>query len=236
MAVSFVADTQALQNVNASSVTFSFPAGTADAIAVFVMLEHTSQSVSSITFNVTENLASIGAFSETTTPNACRIEAWGKAPSVGGTHNVVVTLSASNTAWDASAISYLGADQTGGSSTFNGFQSTQGNNSVLNLSVTVTSASGNIVQDGTCSVIQANGTTASADWTDNSGSTNTQGKHYAGATSVVCTENWDNAVIGVMCGFNVSQATVTVTPPRMIVDNNRFPKFLLRASPKARGF
>ncbi len=212
MAASYVADGQALQNVNASTVTFSFAAGTADAIACFVALTPDTPTVSTITFNTTENLALIGGISNTAQAPNSRIEAWGVAPSVGGTHNVVVTLTGSNAAWDASAVSINGANQTGGAATFAGVQTGKTQGATANhITLTVTGGTaGDVVLDCGVNYISGNPTTSSPGtqiFLDGSGSCNILGAQTAGGASVAVTENWDasNDFFS-MIAFNVVQS------------------------------
>ena len=211
-------DTQSLNLVATNTTTFSHTAaGSERAITVCVMLTGTTQTVSSITYGGT-GLSSIGSGNFGAVG---RIEAWGLAASATGANNVVVTLSAANAAWDASAVSYTGANQSGGTSTFNGFQSAgNASGSDTSIAVTVTSTTNDLVSDCALSV-NGNGTTSSPGtqrWQDNSGLTNTQGQTAAGATTVTTTETYDS-VAGTtnqynLVGFNVvgSGAGTTSTP------------------------
>lgn len=205
MAVAYDTDTQALQNVSVSTVTFSHTVtGANPAIVVFVDLIGTAQTVSSVTY-AGASLSSIGAL-DNNNVNPCRIEAWALANCASGANNVVVTLSANNSAWDASAISFTGAHQTQGSN-FTGFQSANlGSASTGTVTVT-TGATGDMVVDATVSTSN-NGTTAGAgqtqQWRDNAGNTNTQGSTKAGGASVDMVENWDGT------GFTKSLVALNV--------------------------
>lgn len=215
MAVAYDLDTQALQNVNVSSVTFSHTtSGTNRALVVFVVLIGVAQTVSSITYALT-NLTLIGVRQHSGGATAGTIEAWGLANPATGANNVVVTLSANNSAWDASAISFTGAHQTTASA-FTGFQHAGNANATATVSATVTTGTtGDMVVD--CTESQAgNGTTSGTGqtqrWQDNSGSTNTQGSTKAGAASVTMTENWvpnQDANVLNIAALNVVQADTT---------------------------
>lgn len=209
MAVAYDLDTQSLNQVNLSTVTFSHTTSGANrGLLVYVILQGTAQTVSTITY-AGVSMTFIDALNTTCASANCRVEAWGLAAPASGANNVVVTLSASNTAWDVSAISFTGVIQT--DPIADGFQSANG--AVNTLSVTVTTGqSGDLVSDCTGSTVN-NGTTSSPgtqQWQNNTGPTNTQGQTTAGGASITVTENWDGTGPSPPCkgliAVNVKQA------------------------------
>lgn len=219
MAVAYDNDTQALQNANVSSVTFSHTAaGSNRGILVYVCLQGTSQTVSSVTY-AGASLSLIGAQNNSDTSGPNRLEVWGLAASATGANNVIVTLSANNTAWDASAISFTGAHQTQASN-FTGFQSAAQDNGIsASISVTVTTgATNDLVCSGTCSTFGGDGAAPGSgqtqQWLDNSGATNTMGSTKAGGASVTMTENWGtNDAVATIAAVNIVQVSVDVLFP-----------------------
>jgi len=218
MAVAYDNDTQSLQLAATNTTTFAHVTSGADrAIVVYVALVASAQTVSTITYGG-QSLGLIYAYDDTWLGG--RIEAWGLANCPTGSNNVVVTLSANSAAWDVSAISFTGAHQTGGTTTFNGAQVNWNAESTALASVAITSATDAMVVSGTLST-QANGTAPSGGgtqrWLDNSGSTNTQGSTWPGAASVTVTENWDaTRSVGYfkVLALNVS-ATAAGAPPAL---------------------
>jgi len=207
--VAYDNDTQQLQIVTTNTTTFSHTTSGANrALVVYVILSGISQSVSTITYAGT-SLALIGARDDSDT-SGTRIEAWGLAAPASGANNVIVTLSASNAAWDVSAVSFTGAHQTGGSTTFNGFTGADADGVTASVSVNITTTSSDMVTD--CSASNSNnGTTSSPGtqiWQDNSGATNTQGQYYASTgTSETLTETWDVISFGKqVVGLNITKA------------------------------
>lgn len=216
MSVAYDNDTQALQNVNVSSVTKAHTtAGINRALLVFVDLLGVSQSVSSITY-AGKALSLVRAANAGTNQ---RLEVWGLVNPAIGANNVIVNLSANNAAWDASAISFTGADQDA-STVFNGAQVGASSNGDLSVVVTVTTGkSGDMVVAGTSSIarnVAAPGAGQTQQWSDNSGSTNTMGDTKAGAASVTMTENWDNIDLGgnqfMAIALNVAQFDPRTNP------------------------
>jgi hypothetical protein len=204
--VAFDARTTNLQNASSSTTTFSHTVtGSNPALVVFVALTGTAQTVSSITYNGV-SLTSIGTVNDTLGATKPRLEAWGLSGPATGAHNVVVTLSAANSGWDAIAVSFTG---TAGSGTFDGFQSAIQSGAGTSVTVTVTTGdTGDMVVDCTASCAD-NGTTSGSGqtqrWQDNSGTSNTQGSTKAGGASVAMSESWDNSTDGkVLVGINVN--------------------------------
>ena len=218
MAVAYDNDTQALNNTNVSSVTYSHTtAGSNRALAVFVALHGTGQTVSSITYAGTA-LTVIGTITGATNQ---RLEAWGLAAAATGANNVVVTLSASNDGWDASAISFTGANQTFGTC-FTGVQSANNGTGTSITNTVTTGQTNDVVVSGTCSSSgdgTAPGSGQTQQWLDNSGASNTMGSTKAGAASVAMVENWINSPGTDGCSaiaVNIAQVSggVVVTPHR----------------------
>lgn len=172
------------------SVTLS---GSDRAILVMVTMDNASRNVSSITYNG----VSLVQVSRATGGSACSVEIWALSNPASGTHNLVVTLDGGNTgiwAW----VGFNGAHQTTASLT--GTPATSTTNSV-----TVTSASGDIVLDamfwgdstgptlGAGQTAYVYGQPAAFSWG--------VGTYEAGASSVVMnyanTPSFDSAHIGV---------------------------------------
>jgi len=213
MAVAFDLATTSL-NINAANKTFSHTVtGANPAIVVFVVLSGQTTTVSTITY-AAASLAQIGTDLDFGVAGSiARLIVLGLANCATGANNVVVTLSASNAAWDTVAVSFNGVAT---SSAFSGFTSvTTVGASAASLSRTVTTgATGDMVVDGTGST--ANNATTSTPgtqrWLDNSGATNTRGATTPGGASVTATENWDlsNQNYG-MVAFNVVQSVSQAT-------------------------
>lgn len=230
MAVTGPIVTTSLQHVSGdgASINVSHAAATSDAIVAIVVMLGTGQSVSSATWNPGAGqiaLAPIGAFNMTTGGfGDARIEAWGAVGTISATHNANITLSGANAAWDIVILSYAGTNQGGGTNTFNGFTSITNTDGQNSLTRTITTGqTGDMVQDATVS-LNNNGNTTGTDWQDNSGSTNTQGKHYAGGASVVATETWDinaNHDQYGMLAFNIAAggSTIPITVNNLPTDS-----------------
>jgi hypothetical protein len=206
-AVAWNATTSALQNVGTNTVTFSHTvAGGTPAIVVYVPMLGTAQTVSSITY-AGQSLA-LGC-AQNITGTTGRVEAWRLLAPPAGTANVVVTLSGVNAAWDAVATSVSGAESFGAC-----FEADGGATNVMSQTVTA-GASGDLVIHGSISTADNIATvTATSRWSDNNGSTNTQGGTTSGGASVQVTHTWDNSSAGKgLIAFNISAAPPDVIPP-----------------------
>lgn len=208
MAVAYDNDTQSLNLVSVNTTTFAHTCSGSDrALTVDVVMNGTGYTVASITY-AGVNLAQVGSISST--GGLVVMERWGLHAPATGSNDVIVTLSGNSLAWDASAMSYTGANQTGGASTFNGFQSQNSDGASTNVSVTVTSAANDLVSVGTGSISEDHtATNGTLRWEDNTGAANTAGATQAGAGSVVCTETWSGvgtAGAHVVVGCNIAIA------------------------------
>lgn len=191
--VAFDARTTQLQLVAGTGTSTTFAhvvTGSGPGILVWVILTGTAQTVSSVTYGG-QALSLIGS-KNGTIATICRLELWGLTACPTGSNNVVVTLSAANSAWDVISDSFTGVAAAGA---FDGFQSTENTTGTATLTVTVTTGdTGDMVADATASTAD-NGTTSGAGqtqrWQDNSGATNTQGSTKAGGASVAMSETWD---------------------------------------------
>ena len=197
--------------------TFSHTVNGSSNTAIVVFVVSNNQDVGDLA-TVTYNSASCPFIGKHLSVSQYCVAAFGTTNVAQGAHTVSVSFGATTvTAWDAVAISFTGVDQTGGATTFTGLQGadTLGASSA-SITLTVTSTTGDMIVDGTISIANDPSTSSPGTqrWTNNTGSSNTQGATTPGASpSVAVTENLTGTNEGFgMIAFNVVQAGGSTTP------------------------
>lgn len=144
-----------------------------------------------LVFTATYNSVAMTAISHTVFGTTAQAWLLGLVAPTTGTNTVSVDCSgptsAANT--DVSAISFTGVDQTGGSTTFNGYASQAGSGASATTSVNVTSGStSDLVLSVTASTTNDHtslGAGQTLQWEDNTGAVNTAGSTKTGASGAV---------------------------------------------------
>jgi len=200
-AVAYDNDTQLLNQTLVATVASTFThvnTGSNLALIVAIMMPGTDPGTWTVTYNsVAMTLIGNTTFQNNVPVDVARLYLFGLAAPASGSNTVSVTSSLGTLNTDLSAISFTGADQTGGTTTFNGYVSKQSEDLENPVSVTVTSGSTNdMVLAATISVANnhsGQGAGQTNRWEDNTGSINTAASTKAGAAGTVqMDETWDD--------------------------------------------
>ena len=202
MAVAFDASSSGSASLT-SSLTFSHTcSGTERVLIVGVVINANAASVSTVTYN-SVSLTFIGSAINT---GDTRVELWGLIAPSTGANNIVVTVSNSTSFFCAGGTSFTGADQT---TAWNGLQTATGSSSAQ--SVTVTSATGNMVTDcvSTVTFTPTVGAGQTQRWSTSASLSNARGSTETGAASVTMSWTTSLAAEYALAAINIIQTSAT---------------------------